>query len=161
MTIAATINLLQAINATVTGITAAPLLASYPTGEIPDASLPIALTWPGPGSWQGDGVNYEHDRFYDILVYVQRQEIDEAFLTAKTTMIGLLQNFGFTYLDEGNYAVTDSRFILACGPPVVRVRAATPFTDESDSDEFLIGYAGIIYHGFRFRLQVREEGQIV
>lgn len=160
MTIAANIGLLQTINATITGITSAPQLASYPTGELSDASLPLAITWPSDGTWKAIGQDqYEHDAFYDIWVYVARN-FGENFVTAKITMNGLIDGFGKKYTDEDAYAVADTQFILVVGPPLVRVRGVIPFAYQSNNDDFVIAWAGVSYHGFRFRLQLREEGTV-
>lgn len=160
MSIATNIGLIQTINASITGMTSAPQLASYPIGELTDANLPTAITWPSSGTWRPyAGDQYEHDGFYDIWVYVARA-FAENLVAAKTTMIGLIDNFGKKYTDKDTYIGTDPQFILAVGPPLVRVRGSSLFTYQSNDNDFIVAYAGVAYHGFRWRLEIREEGSV-
>lgn len=160
MTIAATIDLLQTINATVTGVGQAPLLADYPITEIDEIAftMPLLLTFPGSGLWEREGPNYKITRPYDMVLY-GRRAYQEDFVTGKQLVYPVLDALGKTYLTESTYT-SGIAYVLQCGPPKIRVDISQPVTDQNESDEWLPMWAGVMYHGFRYTLTVIEEGTL-
>lgn len=158
MSIEASIDLLQAINATVAGVTSAPVFASYPIGEISGNAPNLMLTYPGPGEWSREGSEYQVSRRYDIVFYAMRRYQEDA-VTGKQMAAPVLDALGKAYLAEATY-LAGLPYVLSCGPPKVRVDISLPITDENESDEWTPEFAGVFYHGFRYSLTVIEEGTL-
>lgn len=158
MSITATIDLLQAINATVTGVDSAPTFDNYPIGELEESglTLPIILTFPGSGQWQPRGDNeYKVTRRFEMTCY-GRRVYQEDFVTGKQLVIPILDALGQTYLADATYTV-GRKFVLQCDPSEVYVSTSEQILDRNESDEWLPIWAGIAYHGFRFSITVVEE----
>lgn len=159
MSVENTANLLQAINATIPGINAAPPLDSYPQGELD--TLPIALTWPGDGQYRllDGGAAYEDERDFWVFVYYDLI-FQENYPYAKTQLAGLLGGFRAKYLNPATY-VNSYDLSLQTGDPHVRVMRERPFRDLSiDDEDSILVYGGPQYHGFKFVVRVLEEGTL-
>ncbi len=156
MSIPDTIDLIQAVNRGVTGITSAPPLARYPkSGDTP--RLPMALTIPGEGTFHHGGIGggkKRQDRTYQIVVFVEPVAQSE-FPTNALRAATVLQNMIETWLrvDQANGA----NVALADPPPyqvTVEASPASPHSDTGITPNQSIG--GVPYHGFTINLRVRE-----
>lgn len=147
MSVDATITALQALNATITGVTWAP--DKYPR-SIPSSQLPVVLVLPGEGSWDGtQNVGRRQFRTYRHMVYVQPVSQD---LTTKTleTVRKLLQAFGEAYTDVDNIILTTtdtSKTVSVISNP----------QDITDTGLASLEFAGNLYHGFEFRTRIFEK----
>lgn len=135
MTIATTVAALQALHATVTGITSAPTVMP---ASINTADLPMVLTIPGAGTWTRRAFDQaQQERVYLVRVFVGptgQGTVDEAFDAA----LPILQAMGVVYLA---WTLTDVVYDM-------------DFTDSGLDGRLLFG--GQEYRGFEFRLTVRE-----
>lgn len=146
MSIATAIAAFQTLNGTITGIASAPqdMPASLNT-----ATLPIALTFPGPATWNHQAIGLKRQfRTYIIRVYVQAvgqgAGVDEGFDRA----LPILEAMGHAYLDEEQNmtyfsAVADHLGALGGG-----------FSDEGLGT---LPFAGQDYRGFTFRVEITDK----
>jgi len=159
MSIEGNINLLQAVNATVTGVGSAPSFENYPIGTLEDSglTLPVILTFAGSGEWNHRGSEYRVSRVYDIIAYC-RLRFQEDAVTGKRLAYPLLDALGKKYLDDSTYTV-GRKYVLGCNPEVY-VNPAPQILDRNESDEWTPVWAGEFYHGFQYSITVIEEGSI-
>lgn len=151
MAIDTTINLIQTLNRSISGIKQAPNLAQYPT-VLHTANLPYAITWPASGEWfhQGQGGSYKREnRNYRIIVYIEplgQNDIPSRAVEAVT----LLEQFKAKYLTPTTIALAN--------PPTyqvtIQVDEDKPITDTGLVSDLL--FSGTPYHGFEIEISVRE-----
>lgn len=148
MSLAATIDLLQAQHATISGVRSAPARADYPEA-INSASLPQVLTWPEAGQWsqEATGALRRHQRTYLVQVFVKAGMQGRGIGPAIVAMADLIQAFGERYLDPAG-------FVLASGSPQVTIH--TEPGQLSDTGLAILRYAGVEFHGFQFTVRVYE-----
>lgn len=161
MSITGNIDLLQAINATVTGVGSAPLFADYPLGELEESglSLPVILTYAGAATWEIRGADYYRvKRTYDLICFGRRRYQEDS-TTGKQLVYPILDALVKTYLADATY-YPNRTFVLSCDTPIVELDP-TSIVDQNESDEWTPIFAGIPYHGWRCSLSVTEEGDIV
>jgi hypothetical protein len=145
MTIATQIAAIQAVNAAVTGIVAAP--TAIP-GKLNTADLPMMLVFVGPGQPERVSDFSLHFRTFYIRCYVKpiAQDIkpDAGYSEAYT----LLQRVIEAYLAD----ITFGGAVQHTG----RGARFEPPTMEDDGIQAL-EYAGILYHGFTITITTKEQ----
>lgn len=144
---ALTVDLLQAKNLAIVGITTAPALASYPTdGNIKGSTLPLALSWPVTASLDDAGAilssTYRMD-YYIGQVGINTWKVDKA--TCDTLWYAVLAAWNLT------------------GDNVWLRTATTPHVEFVRGSLTLTGYENIIkspsdelYHGFSATIRIIE-----
>lgn len=138
MAISTVITALQTRHGALTGVTSAP--TTYPA-SLPSGMLPIVVVLPSECEWtrQRMGGPVLQERTYLVRCYVtpvaQGQGVDQGYAAA----IALLETFGDSY--RGSVA-TGSGYVLLM-----------PFTD---SGHQVLAWGEALYHGFEFKLRVRE-----
>jgi hypothetical protein len=155
MTITTTQAAMQTLNRSITGVKTAP--AEYPSGELPTAHLPMAITWPSDSATSNAAMGFNvSQRYYSVNVYVmpvqQGRGTDEGWALAMT----LLQRFVDAYLDSDN-------ILLVTGTYQASVRTGTD-QPISDNGIEVLAYpppaTGIEgwphYFGFQLRVLVKE-----
>lgn len=152
MSTAATIDLLQTLNRTVTGLAAngAPALADYPT-VLDDAALPICLTWPAEGqSYSKGGGAKQETRTYRVVVFIEMLGLNDIPSNA-VAAAALHQAFKDLYITAGNIALAT--------PPTYQVTIETAPNGAHVSDGGIVpslSFGGRPMIGFEFRVPVRE-----
>lgn len=138
MSVSTVVTALQTRHTGLSGVTLAP--ATLP-GSISPAMLPLAITIPGEATWTREriGLAAIQQRQYIVRVYAAAVNsgagLDEGF--AKAT--ALLETFGDSY--AASRAAGTGYQIMA------------PYTD---SGHLILPWGENQYHGFEFRLTVRE-----
>ena len=152
MAINTTIDLLQALHRSMSGIRKAPNLAKYPT-VIDTADLPFVIAWPSDGQFaiKGGGFKQSH-RTYRVLVYVEpigQNDIPSRAVAA----VALLQTMLNAYISAANVPLADP---TSTNPYQVTIESGptAPHTDGGIVSNLVFG--GKPYHGFEIRLNVRE-----
>lgn len=154
MAVNTTINLLQAVNRSITGVKKAPVLEKYPT-QLNTADLPFVISWPAEGTWHHEGMGgalKRQDRVYRILVYIEPLGQNDIPTRAAAAAV-LLQRFIEKYLDPATVALADPS---GSNPYQVTVEegANSPHSDGGLVSNLVFG--GVPYHGFEVRVRVRE-----
>lgn len=156
MAIDTTVNLIQAVNATISGVTTCPQLSAYPL-KADTADLPLCLTVPGPGTWHHKGIGgalKRQDRTYQIVVFVE-PVIQSQFPRNALATAQLMQAFIEMWL---NVNLSNGAAVTLADPPPYQVTVeeseASPHSDEGIRSDLMIG--GNPYHGFILSLRVRE-----
>ena len=152
MAISTTINLLQALNRSITGIKRAPDLDKYPT-VIDTANLPMMISWPSEAQFHiKGGGEKRQDRVYRLICYIEplgQNDIPSRASAAAT----LLQRVVDTYITAANVALADPG-----GTNIYQVTIESG-PNHQHSDSGLVSnllFAGKPYHGFEVRVNVRE-----
>lgn len=145
------IQLIQAENRGITGVTLAPELKDY-KASLQDGQLPYVITWPGPGRWNNKGHGWWEDkRTFFILVYVLPlgQQLIGLRAVAATQ---LLERMRAHYITAANIPLADPT--VANGGYQITVESGqnTPHSDEGLRSDLEI--AGTPYHGFMINLNV-------
>jgi GNAT superfamily N-acetyltransferase len=150
MTISGTIDLLQTLHASISGVDTAPLAAAYPDA-LNTAHLPLVLTWPETGNWslEAAGGLRRQDRQYKVQVFVRPVAQGRGIGSVIATCADLLQAFGEAYIDPGHLALADL--------PPVHITLKTEPADLSDTGIAVLTYAGVEYHGFSITVGVYEQ----
>jgi hypothetical protein len=149
---AATIDLIQALNRTVTGLAqnGAPALADYPT-VLDDAALPLCLTWPADGeSYSKGGGAKQERRTYRVIVFIEFAGLNDIPTNAQAA-VALHQRFKDLYITVAN--------IPLATPPPYQVTIETAPDGAHVSDGGIVpslSFSGKPYIGFEFRVPVRE-----
>jgi len=155
MTIQTTVTAMQAIHKGIAGVATAPTV--YPP-SLASASLPLVITWPGPGEAMLAGKAFNtSQRIYRVTCYCmpsqQGRGIDEGWQLAQE----LLKLFQAAYLDSTNNPLTTGTYQAS-----IRNSSDTPITDGGLE---LIAYppqaTGIDgiphYYGFQMEVRVKEQ----
>jgi hypothetical protein len=144
-----TMNALQALNRTISGVTA-PEVAKYPT-VIDTPSLPFAMTWPRTSEvWQkGDGYN-QGNRTYGIIVYLQAVSQDDV---PSRTVAGalLLQQFLNLYVNARNTPLAS--------PPPYQLTIKSGYEGHHIPDTglgALLSFGGRSFIGFELSVSVQQ-----
>lgn len=139
MTIATTIAALQALHATVTGVTSAPTTTP---ASINTADLPMVITIPGACTWKQEYAGgHVTEREYIVRLFVSpvgQDTVDEAFDAA----VPIIQAIGEAYQDDPT------------------LTAAVTHIDNNFTDTGLDGqllFAGQAYRGCEFRVTITEK----
>ena len=150
MSVSTTITGIQAVNAAITGVSSAP--TTMPA-SLKTASLPLAITIPGPAEWQNnsDGWGFQF-RTYMVRVYVKpiAQDIpaDGGFQDAVT----LIQRFGDKYMEDTTMGgvINTVRLDEGFGPAITDGGVRGDMTWGSDPNQ-------TNYWGFEFQIVSKEE----
>lgn len=139
MTIATTVAALQALHATVTGVTKAPTVTP---ASINTADLPMVITIPGACTWSHEAVGLRKQvREYIVRLFVGpvgQDTVDEAFDAA----VPIIQAMGQAYIDNPT------------------LTSAVTHIDQDFTDTGLDGqllFAGNTYRGCEFRVRITEK----
>ncbi len=131
----------QATHRAINGIKEAPNPKRLPR-SLNDDQLPFVLCIPGPASWNEQAVGYKRqNRTVIVRVYVKPVMQGEDIGPALQVVTRLMQAFGDAYLDD-----------VTIGGKVDHIMQ--PFLD--NGLEALV-YAGALYHGFEFQVEVTEK----
>ena len=145
MTIATVIAAIQAVNATITGVTSAP--TTIP-GALRTADLPEALVFVGPGRPERVSDFSLHFRTFYVRCYVKpvAQDIkpDAGYSEAYT----LLQRFVEKYLSD-----------ITLGGAVQHIGTGARWEPPTleDGGIMVLEYAGTAYHGFEIVIVTKEQ----
>lgn len=157
MTIATTIDAIQAVLAANSDIIKAPLHNEYP-GTLPTAHLPIAITTPDSGEAYNKGMGYDmHDAVYRVSVYVTPTEQGRGIQEGWNKTIDVMQTVLDDLLDADNSLLSTGSYQAYIRPsadsPIIHngleVIAYPPQAQGID------GYPH--YFGFTFLVRVNEQ----
>jgi hypothetical protein len=159
MSVATTIDLIQAVNRTVTGARTVPTFDRYPL-TADSVRLPLVLTWPEGAQWsrQHFGGKKREDRVYVIMVFVKA--VGQGELPARSTeAVTLLDAFRdvWTALDAVGYPTALQN--PAAGNDDVQVTLEWPGDYPQDTGVGVLpalAVGGTSYTGFEIRIKVRE-----
>ena len=150
MAIDTTIDLLQTLNAGITGVVSAPLLAQYPT-VLDTASLPMVIMWPTGGQFYIKGGGWKvATRTYALICWVapiaQNDVPSNLAISAP-----LLQRFIDAYIDADN--------IQQAIPPTyqVTIRSGQDNQHADDGIRSDLTFGGKPYHGFIIHVHIHEQ----
>ena len=138
MALLTVITSLQARHVQLSGVVSAP--AAYPS-SLNGAALPLVAVLPGEATWERVRLSGPalQTRQFIVRVFVrpvaQGIGVDTGFAEA----VALLETFGDSY--RGNASVGTGYGLLG------------PFTD---SGHIIMSYAEVLYHGFEFKLSIKE-----
>lgn len=150
--VADTIDLIQALNAQVSGVESAPSLENYPP-NIEDARLPLALTRKEAGEFLARGSGNQSDDTYVVQIFFESIFKGEYGYTLQKGH-DLLDQFRTTYLTESNYAQTGAN-VLQKSP--YRIEIVPPFSDTGMTViEWPLG-TDRWWHGFELRFTVQTD----
>ncbi len=157
MGIVQTINLIQTVNATISGVRKAPQVAQYPVkADTPD--LPLVLTVPAAGQWHHSGIGgalKRMDRVYRIVCFLEPLGQNELPARFQDSM-NLLQAFVDMWLTPTG--TTGYPIALAdpvnAGDPQVTIADGNPHSDTGLRRDLRMG--NVLYMGFTIDLRVRE-----
>jgi len=145
-------NLIQAANATITGIRTAPQVERYPT-SITTADLPYAITWWGDGRAYVKGAGYRQEiRTARILLFYAPLGQDDAptRTVGAIDILSALQNY---YINGQNIAIGDPS---ATGGYQVTVHTSNDTDQVTDSGLVAdLRFGGVNYAGFELRVPIR------
>jgi hypothetical protein len=141
MSVSSVVTALQTLHSGISGVKAAPTALS---GYYDTAKLPLVWTHPGPtpagGGWAQSADLRLYDRIYIVRCLVmpegQGRGTDEGYQAA----LALIQKFGDAYLANPNLSGQIAHF--------VRIE---------DTGVAMLDQGQVKYHGFEFRLTVREK----
>ena len=146
-----TMNALQTLNATVSGVKA-PQVANYPTA-IDTATMPFAMTWPGDGeAWQkGDGYC---QAIYTMRVIVYLDPVAQNDIPVHAVDgARILQQFRNIYINRNNTPVQASpQITIMSGPDGSHIR-------DNGIGPFL-SFGGRGWFGFEMTIPVRAQWQL-
>ena len=130
---------LQTKWASLSGVTSAP---TEMPASLNSADLPIALTYPGPGTWNLHSLTMKRgSRTYIVRVFVAPvalgQGVDEGFQDTLT----LMQTFGEAALDWSSWRGSDFEQIATI----------------TDNGHEILTFAETAYHGFTLQLEIVEK----
>ena len=150
MAIKDTINLLQTLNRSITGIATngAPALADYPT-VLDTAALPLVITWPGVGHFYSKGGAAKQSvRIYRVLCFVEPVGVNDIPSRAVETA-DLMQRFIDAYISVAN--------IPQATPPTYQTTLESgPDMQHTDNGMGVLTFSGKAYSGFELQITVRE-----
>ncbi len=144
MTVLATYQKVQSINAGSSGIVSAP--TAMPSVLSP-VDLPCALTFPGPAVWNEHAVGlHRQERTYAVRVYVkpvsEGKGVDEGF----QAVMPIMQALAHTYM--GNPTLDNTVDHVGSGDR----------TWVEDAGVQVLEFAGVAYHGFELKIPIIEKG---
>lgn len=145
-----TMNALQTLHATITGVKA-PQVANYPT-MLDDGNTPLVVTYPGRcDTWIKGGSYNQDDRVYHILVFTE--PLTQFDLPSRTVQaVTLLAQFEHLYTNPANIALAN--------PPPYQLSLQSAPDGVKHSDEGLtpnLAFGGRPFYGFEFMVTVRAE----
>lgn len=147
MTVATVVAGIQTVNAAITGVTSAP--TAIPA-SLTTASLPLAITIPGPCEWQNNSANWGYQfrtyyvRFY-VLPIAQGIPADQGYQAAET----LIEAVGRAYMADTTFGGVVSTVRLGEG--------FIPITDGGVRADMRWGEGETLYWGFEFQVVVKQE----
>jgi len=148
MSVSATITGIQTVNAGITGVTSAPTaMPSSPT----TASLPLAITIPGPCEWvpESDGWGYQF-RTYFVRFYVSPIAQDVAADGGFQRAVTLIQAVGDEYMTDTTFGgVVNTLRLDGPQPPMIDSGVRGDMTWGSDPNQ-------TNYWGFEFQITTKE-----
>lgn len=147
MTISATIDALQKLHRTITGVKTAP--AKFP-GSINTADLPLVITWPERATTKfqtARGIVIRSERMYSVRVFVEAVGQND-YDTPARDGITLLQRFLETYMRESD--------IQESYPKIIGVSDSGLMAGGNMVAAASLVYAGNFYKGFVCELTVLE-----
>ena len=148
-----TMNALQTLNATVSGVKA-PQVANYPTA-IDTATMPFAMTWPGDGeAWQkGDGY-CQQIMTYRVIVYLDPVAQNDIPVHA-VDGARMLQQFLNIYVNRTNTPVANNppyQTTIMSGPDGSHIR--------HNGIGPTLSFGGRGWFGFELQIPVRVQWQL-
>ncbi len=150
MSVSATVTGIQTVNAAITGVTSAP--TTMPA-SITTASLPLAITLPGPAEWQNnsDGWGFQF-RTYLVRFYVCPVGQDITADGGYQDCLTLIQSVGDKYLTDTTFGgvVNTVRLDDGFGPPITDQGIVANLTWGSDPNQ-------TPYWGFEFQIITKEK----
>lgn len=155
MAISSTIDLIQAVNATISGVRYSPTFSKYPL-TADSVRLPMALTWPEAGNWKREqfGSKKRTDRSYTIMVFVEA--LGQNTLPGRSQQaVTLLEAFvnAWQALDANGYPTA------LANPTATQNQVTVEWGDRSPSDSGVITSLAVgatAYSGFTITLPIRE-----
>jgi len=157
MTIATTIDAIQADVRAVSSITKAPKHNDYP-GSLNTADMPIAITWPADGDMWHKGTGYNiHKGVYEVAVYVKPVEQGGGIYEGWDQTIDVMQAVLDALSDKDNNSLSTGTYQAYVTPsadtPLVHGGLEViAYPPQATGVE---GYPH--YFGFRVRVPVNEQ----
>lgn len=149
-----TIDLIQAVNRTITGTTTVPSFSQYPL-TADTVRLPMVLTWPLNGTWRREqfGGKKREDRVYVIMVFVA--PIGQGEMPARSSLaVTLLDAFREKWLslDANGWPTA-----LQNSAPQVTVAWDGEYPQDTGVGVLpSLKVGGTDYTGFELRIKIRE-----
>ena len=132
----------QAQHRAVNGVREAPDPKRLPR-SLNDDQLPFVLCIPGPAEWNEQAVGYDRqNRTVIIRCFVKPVMQGEDIGPALSVVTRLMQAFAETYMDDWTLGGEVDHIIQPM----------------RDSGLVALDYAGALYHGFEFQVEVTEKG---
>ncbi len=138
MSVPTTVDALQRVHASITGVKSAPLIIP---GSVNSADLPLVLVRPAEAEWSAQAIGLpRQDRWYEVFCLVAPVASGRSPDSGVRAALPLLQAFGEGYMSD-----------VTISGAVDHVREIRDGGIES------LTFAGVSYHGFTFRLLVVEK----
>jgi len=155
MTLSTTIDLIQNVNRSISGLRYAPEFSKYPQ-TADSVRLPMALTWPEAGDWSREhfGSKKRTDRTYTILVFVEAlgQNTMPGRSTLAVTLLDAFIDKWFS-LDQNGYPTA------LANPTATQNQVTVEWGERKPSDSGIVtdlAVGATPYSGFRITLPIRE-----
>lgn len=146
MTITTTIDALQTIHASISGVKSAPAAAAFPS-QVESNHLPVVLTWPGTYDMASAARDViEATRIYSGAVLVAGEAAGVGVTTSVNAVWTLLEAFRARYL-----SLVAEDEVLSTGEAVQAYH-----DDGGGAESGLITFRGRRWLGFLFRVEVWE-----
>jgi hypothetical protein len=137
VSIVATINAVQTVNAAIAGVKRAPELASYPASLNSDTDCPFAFAWPSGGQWDEAAIGLNSD-VETITISVLVAPVSQGIRgTTIALAVTLLEAFRVAYLADENQDLADT---------VEQINSAQHAGLQT------LSYAGVEYYGFQITI---------
>ena len=146
MSVSATVTGIQTVNAAITGVTSAP--TTMPA-SLTTASLPLAITIPGPCEWQNesDGWGFQF-RTYMVRFYVCPIAQDITADGGYQDCLTLIQAVGDAYMADTTFGGVVNTVRLDSG--------FAPIIDGGVRADMRWGAGDTLYWGFEFQIITKE-----
>ena len=143
-----TANYLQAINASISGVTEAPAVANYRTA-LDSVNCPYALSWPLDGRWYvKGGAARASVRTWLVAVYIEPLNQSDIPTNAAAAM-GLLDKFINAYTNVNNIPIANP-------PPYQLTIESGPDMQHTDGGVSpSLQFRGVAWYGIQLRVNVR------
>lgn len=147
-----TIGLLQAINATISGVVTAPSVGNYPRGEVSEMDMPMALTFVADGYGKRFAYQLEYiQRTYTIYV-ICFNTITGVRTEQMEATHNLMDSFLIKYLNEA--------LLQAPSVGLNEIAIVHPQQILASGFEESLYFNGNEYMGFTITVQVHEKGTL-
>jgi len=108
-----------------------------------DAMLPCVIAIPGPGEWSRPGLN-QQDRTVIVRVYAKAVQQGEGYGPAVQVVTRIMQAIGELHRGDNSIGSVVEQIVPEYG-------------EFTDSGLIALDYAGDLFHGVEFQVEIREK----